>query len=138
MSERAIRSLIVVNEFIVALDLQWTLDHLGVEVCGLARDAKTGLKMASELSPDVVLIDLYFDLQGIELAKDLRDACFMPVIFVGGYISGRIAAQIEQEIPGAPVLQRPVSSQELAQAIERATAVTAKRPASRQGRFGPH
>jgi DNA-binding NarL/FixJ family response regulator len=117
MPQAAIRSLIVVSEFIIALDLQWTLDHLGVEVCGLARDAEAGLKMASELSPDVVLIDVYFDLQGIELAKELRDVYSTPVIFVGAYISGRIATQIGQEVPGAPVLQRPVSCQDLAQAI---------------------
>jgi DNA-binding response OmpR family regulator len=118
MSRDAIRSLIVVSEFIIALDLQWTLDHLGVEVCGLARNAEAGLRMASELAPDVVLVDVYFDLQGIELAKELRDVYSTPVIFVGAYIGGQIAAQIGQEIPGAPVLQRPVSCQELAEAID--------------------
>jgi two-component system, response regulator PdtaR len=115
---RAIRSLIVVSEFIIALDLQWILDHLGGEVCGLARNAETGLEMASELAPDVVLVDVYFDLQGIELAKELRDVYSTPVIFVGAYIGGQIAAQIRKELPTAPVLQRPVSCQELAQAID--------------------
>jgi chemotaxis response regulator CheB len=55
-------------------------DHLGVEVCGLARNAETGLEMASELAPDVVLIDVSFDLQGIDLAKELRDVYSIPVI----------------------------------------------------------
>jgi DNA-binding response OmpR family regulator len=118
MSRAAIRSLIVESEFIIALDLQWTLDPLGVEVCGLARNAEAGLRMASELAPDVVLVDVDFDLQGIDLAKELRDVYSTPVIFVGAYIGGQIAAQIGQELPTAPVLQRPVSCQELAQAID--------------------
>jgi DNA-binding NarL/FixJ family response regulator len=121
MSRAAIRSLIVESEFIIALDLQWTLDHLGVEVCGLARDAEAGLRMASELAPDLVLVDVDFDLQGIKLAKELRDVYCIPVIFVGAYVGGQIAAQIGQELPTAPVLQRPVSCQELAQAIETVT-----------------
>jgi DNA-binding NarL/FixJ family response regulator len=121
MSKAGIRSLIVMSEFIIALDLQWTLDHLGVEVCGLARDTEAGLKMASELAPDVVLIEVDFDVQGIELAKELRDVYFTPVIFVGAHIGGQITAQIKQEISGAPVLQRPVSCQDLSQAIETVT-----------------
>jgi two-component system, response regulator PdtaR len=106
------------SEFIIALDLQWTLDQLGVQVCGLARDVKAGLRMTSELAPDVVFVDVEFDVQGIELAKELRDIYSTPVIFVGAYIGAQIASKIRQEIPGAPVLQRPVSSQELAQSIE--------------------
>jgi two-component system, response regulator PdtaR len=118
MSEVGIRSLIVMSEFIIALDLQWTLDQLGVEVCGLARDVKAGLRMASELAPDVVFVDVDFDVQGIELAKELRDVYYTPVIFVGGYIGAQVASKIRQELPGVPLLQRPVSSQELAQSIE--------------------
>jgi DNA-binding response OmpR family regulator len=64
------------------------------------------------------LVDVDFDLQGIELAKELRDVYSTPVIFVGAHIGGQIAAQIGKELPTAPVLQRPVSGQELAQAIE--------------------
>jgi DNA-binding NarL/FixJ family response regulator len=118
MPEGAMRSLIVMSEFIIALDLQWTLGKLGVEVCGLARTAEAGLRMASELAPDVVFVDVDFDVQGIELAKELRDVYSTPVIFVGAYIGSQVASKIRQEIPGTPVLQRPVSSQELAQAIE--------------------
>jgi DNA-binding NarL/FixJ family response regulator len=98
-----LRAIIVAREFIIALDLQWILEHLGVEVSGLARDPRLGLRMASELLPDLALVDISFDLQGIELAKRLRDEHSTSVIFIGDHIKGRIAGQIERETTGSPV-----------------------------------
>jgi hypothetical protein len=53
---------------------------------GLARNADEGLRMAAELSPNFVLVDVDNDLQGIEFAKELREVYSTPVILFGAYI----------------------------------------------------
>jgi two-component system NarL family response regulator len=46
-----------------------------IEVVGEAGDAREGLKLAIELAPDVVVLDIRLpDLNGIEVAARLRDA----------------------------------------------------------------
>ena len=50
-------------------------DIEGVEMVGEARDGQEALRMAAELTPDVVLLDVSLpELNGIEVAERLRDS----------------------------------------------------------------
>jgi DNA-binding NarL/FixJ family response regulator len=51
------------------------LEAHGFEVVGEAEDGTSGVSMASELRPEVVLLDLQLpDIDGFEVAAQLRDA----------------------------------------------------------------
>ena len=51
------------------------LEAHGFEVVGEAEDGSSGVAMASELRPEVVLLDLQLpDIDGFEVAAQLRDA----------------------------------------------------------------
>jgi DNA-binding response OmpR family regulator len=93
------------------------IEHLGHSVL-LARDADVGFQIANRLKPGLVLIDISSDGEGVQLAKRLREHLDTPIIFVGSSLAAPTAAQILEELPGASVLQRPVSRKELAKAVE--------------------
>jgi signal transduction histidine kinase len=76
--------LITEDEFIVALDLQSRLQHLGYEVVGIASSGDDAILQVQDKHPDLVLMDimLYGDMDGIEASKYIREHCDVPVIFL--------------------------------------------------------
>jgi DNA-binding NtrC family response regulator len=67
--------LIVEDQFIEANNLQIMLENAGHEICPIARSAPEALKTIEELSPDIVLLDIFLKgrLTGIDVAKVLRE-----------------------------------------------------------------
>jgi len=66
--------LIVEDEFIVADDLQLTLQQAGYYVCGIAASVIEARDIIQKKKPDLILLDIHLKgkLNGIELAKELR------------------------------------------------------------------
>jgi two-component system response regulator HydG len=69
------RILVVEDQFIEANNLQIMLENAGHEVCPIARSGAEALKTSEELSPDLVLLDIFLKgrITGIDIAKVLRD-----------------------------------------------------------------
>ena len=69
--------------------------------------------------PDVVLIDIQLegDREGIEAARWLRQVCEAPIVFVTGYTDRDTVDRIHEQVPGAPVLSKPVNYARLAHAV---------------------
>ncbi len=67
--------LIVEDEFIVADDLQLTLEHAGYEVCGIAASVDEAKESIKKKRPGLVLLDIVLKgkLTGIDLAKELKE-----------------------------------------------------------------
>jgi len=67
--------LIVEDEFIVADDLQLTLEHAGYNVCGVADSVVEAREIIRKKKPVLVLLDIHLKgkLNGIELAKELKE-----------------------------------------------------------------
>jgi len=76
--------LITEDEFIVALDLQSRLQHLGYEVVGIASSGDDAILQVQDKHPDLVLMDimLYGGMDGIDASKHIRDQFDVPVIFL--------------------------------------------------------
>ncbi len=81
------RILIVEDEFIVAQDIRSSLDRLGYAVCGVASTGETAIRMAVELRPDAILMDVVLkgDMDGIETTRHIRGKVGIPVIYLSAY-----------------------------------------------------
>jgi DNA-binding response OmpR family regulator len=117
------RALIVEDDFMIALDLEDTMSSLGFDVCELAPSANRARSLAMGDQPDVALVDVCLEggREGIEIARWLREVCEVPIVFVTSYNDLDTVRRIEQQVPWAPILPKPVYLEILANAV---TAVT--------------
>ena len=67
-------------------------------------------------------IDLEGGREGIEVAKWLRKVWEAPIVFVTGHTDRKTVEQIQEQVPGAPVLSKPAYGDCLAHAVARVTA----------------
>jgi DNA-binding NarL/FixJ family response regulator len=113
------RALIVEDEFWIALGLEAEMYALGFEICDLEANAQNAFLRAMEDQPDVVLMDVCLEggREGIEAARWLREVCDTPIVFVTGYADRATVERIHQQVPGAPVLPKPVLFDRLADAV---------------------
>ena len=113
------RALIVEDELVIALDLEDAMSALGFDICGLASTADTARSIAMDNQPDVVLMDVSLGggREGIEAARWLREVCEVPIVFVTSYSDEGTIERIHEQVPGAPVLAKPVYPEILADAV---------------------
>ena len=116
------RALIVEDEFWIAMGLEAEMHALGFDVCDLAANLQNAFVYAMEDQPDVVLMDVCLEggREGIEAARWLREVCDVPIVFVTGYSDGDTIERIHEQVPGAPVLRKPVRLDHLAIAVAEA------------------
>ena len=113
------RALIVEDEIVIALDLEDAMSALGYEVCALAPSDRTARSAAMEHLPDVALVDVCLagGREGIETARWLREVCGASVLFVTARHDDDTVSRIHQQVPGAPVVRKPVYRKYLADAV---------------------
>lgn len=73
--------------------------------------------------------------EGIEVARWLREVCKAPVVFITGYTDRDTIARIREQVPGAPVLPKPVLGTALPRLWRRLWSLTTE-PSFRKG-LGP-
>jgi DNA-binding NarL/FixJ family response regulator len=107
----------------VALDLEAAMCALGFEVCGLAPSAREARAVAMTDQPDIVLMDVNLEggREGIEAARWLREVCGVAVVFVTSYTDDSTVERIHEQVPGAPVLPKPIYRRQLANAVAEVT-----------------
>jgi DNA-binding response OmpR family regulator len=69
--------------------------------------------------PNVALIDINLEggHEGIEVARRLRERCDVPIVFVTCCTDNDTVQRIRSELPGAPVLPKPVWGDRLTEAV---------------------
>ena len=84
---RALAALVVEDEAIIALYLRRQLASEGWEVVGMASTGDEALRLALELRPDVVLMDISLSgaMDGIGAARGIKTAGGPPVVFCTSY-----------------------------------------------------
>ena len=117
------RVLIIEDEFLIALDLEATMFKLGFDVCALAPSARKARSLAMNDQPDVALVDVCLEggREGIEIARWLREVCEVPIVFVTAQTDEDTVQRIHEQVPGAPVLSKPVFRHTLAGAVAAVT-----------------
>jgi AmiR/NasT family two-component response regulator len=81
-----VRVLICEDETIIRLDLRAICERAGLEVVGEARDGVEALRLAADLEPDVVVMDVQMPkLDGIEAARQLLAERPVPIVVVTAF-----------------------------------------------------
>jgi len=116
------RILIADDESLIRMDLQEMLRNLGYLVVGEAGDGITALKLARELKPDLVIMDIRMPaMDGIDAAKVLTEEKIAPVVLLTAY-SQKDLIERAKEAGVVGYLVKPFKESDLTPAIEVALA----------------
>ncbi|WP_225977491.1 response regulator [Nostoc sp. CENA543] len=116
-----IKVLVVEDEYILAINLQETLESLGYTVVDIADTAELAITKASELRPNLILMDIRLRGQtdGIQAAEIIWDILQIPIIYVTGHSDQSTVERATLTFPFGYIL-KPIREQELYVAIQTA------------------
>ena len=109
MTDEVTRVLVVDDEELIALALTFTLDTMGLRVCGTAATAAQAIEMAQQHRPSLVLMDVRLKGQadGVDAAIEIHRTVGAAVIFITGSREPETVERIRQDHP-AGVLFKPI------------------------------
>ena len=115
----AARILIVEDERIVAEDLRLTLLQLGYEIAGSVATGEDAVRLAKELAPDLVLMDIFLagTMDGIAATAEIRSFSTVPVIYLTAFADTTIMGKAKVTQPYGYIL-KPYQERELHTIIE--------------------
>ncbi len=115
------RILVVEDEAIIAEDISSSLVSLGYEVCAVAATGEEAVRIAGEIRPDLVLMDVVLqgEMDGISAANLIQERQKIPIVFLTAY-SGE--EMLERARGAAPFgyLIKPFRDRELHSTIKMA------------------
>jgi CheY-like chemotaxis protein len=114
------RILIVEDEFIVAYEMQQTLEDRGFAVCGVIASGEEAVAAAEMERPDCVLMDVNIrgTIGGVEAARRIRAGLGIPVAFLTGFPSRQVMEQARDVTPIA-YFTKPLDFDEVCVVLER-------------------
>ena len=118
MSSAPIRVLIAEDEALIRLDLKEMLEEEGYEVVAEVGDGQQAVDRATELGPDLVILDIQMPvLDGLSAAEQIASARIAPVIVLTAF-SQRELVERARDAGAMAYLVKPFSKNDLVPAIE--------------------
>jgi len=116
------RVLVAEDEALIRLDLVELLTDEGYDVVGQAGDGEAAVKMARELEPDLVVMDVKMPvMNGIEAAEIITDERIAPVVMLTAF-SQRDLVEQAREAGAMAYVVKPFDASDVVPAIELAIA----------------
>jgi CheY-like chemotaxis protein len=114
------RLLIVEDEALTALDLEWRVTRLGYTVVALVATGPEAIQAALAHRPDLVLMDIRLrgTMAGIEAAAVIRAHLDLPVVYLSASVEALTRARAAATHP-AGFLHKPLSDQDLQHTLAR-------------------
>ncbi|MCV2355829.1 response regulator [Paucibacter sp. B2R-40] len=115
------RILVVEDEALVARDIELQLRQLGYQPVGHTGRGDEAIRLAAELRPDLVLMDIQLNgpVDGIAAAQAIRAECGLPVVFLTAFAADDVLARAKLTEPFGYIL-KPFSERELLTVLEMA------------------
>ena len=116
------RVLLAEDEALIRLDLKEMLEEEGFTVCGEAGDGATAVRLAGELRPDLVILDVKMPvLDGISAAEQIVAARIAPVVVLTAFSQRDLVARA-REAGAMAYLVKPFQKKDLLPTVEMAMA----------------
>jgi two-component system, response regulator PdtaR len=117
-TRKAPRVLVAEDEALIRLDLVEMLREEGYEVAGEAADGEEAIKLANELNPDLVILDVKMPkVDGIEAAQQIAGNRIAPVVILTAF-SQRDLVERARDAGAMAYLVKPFAKRDLVPAIE--------------------
>ncbi|AFZ25510.1 PAS domain S-box [Cylindrospermum stagnale PCC 7417] len=118
---KIVRLLIVEDEFILAVNLQESLETLGYTVIDIVDSGEAAIEKATELLPDLILMDIRLrgEMDGIQAAEQIWNRLQIPIIYITGHSDKSTVERATLTLPFGYIL-KPIKEQELYVAIQTA------------------
>ena len=99
--------MIVEDESIVAMAIREMVDRLGYQTVGTVLTGEEAIRMAKELSPDIVLMDIRLkgDMDGIDAARKIRQMADIPIIYLTAYGDEKTVSRAKETVPSAYIIK---------------------------------
>ncbi len=126
------RVLVCEDETIIRLDICQLLETAGHTVVGEARDGSEAVRLAGELEPEMILMDVRMpELDGVEAARQILGARQVPIVMVTAFAEADIVQQAS-EAGAFGYLVKPFRQDDVLAAIATAKARSAELAAARK------
>src|SRR5690606_27223693 len=99
--------LIVEDQLIITMDLEYMLEELGYEVCGVSTNYDDAITAIKTNQPNLILIDIVLegDKTGIDLADEINRAYHIPFIFLTSHVDRGTIEAAESKTPAGYIVK---------------------------------
>lgn len=120
MPLRMKKILIIEDETIISFGYRLQLERMGLEVMGTARSSDEAEALLAVDTPDLIIMDIYLkgEKNGLDLAREIRTTCSVPIIFLTASTKPEAVAAIH-ELKDCQYLSKPINADSLEDMLHR-------------------
>ncbi|MBK1440994.1 response regulator [Parapedobacter sp. ISTM3] len=111
--------LIVEDQLIITMDLEYMLEELGYQVCGVSTTYEDAIAAIKSSQPDLILVDIILsgEKTGIDLAHKINSTFHIPFIFLTSH-ADRSTIEAAKSTRPAGYIVKPFNRNDVYAAIE--------------------